>query len=390
LIEVEGKDSALPVLDVFSQGSEFTAKWKRLQKPPPVPDAPSLVEWVRTNHSDLLGPTLPAKLVNSRYVKRPKSELVGLLFSEEGPEVGEERDAWIFLFVPLGAPPHLIEHQVVSLQERQRRIPSLALLVDKSVVVVGLGALGAPVATELAKCGTGNLEIVDFDRYDVNNTVRHVLTTDFSGLPKTLGIGALSQRFNPFCVVTEHLFRFGDADWKGQSSLERFEELVGRADLVIETTGSHQLQRFIGRICLESAKPFISCWLTDGYLGGHVVRIVPGETCCYLCYATALANKELPMAEASENASVTAQGCSHPTTTGAGFDATELAAIASRLAVQTMLHELDVHDHIVVNFYRDGKGLDIPRFLSERLVPTDGCDRCGQHAGFTEALAANS
>lgn len=387
LLVVDGVTTTTPLPDAFNRGDVVEARWKRLDAPPSVPDAVSMVEWVKTHRRELLLPPLPRKLARSRYVKQPKFQLLGLVFPEEGPEVGETRDAWVFLYVPREGAPHLIEHQVLSWEERNRRVRGLAPIANKNIVVLGLGTLGGPVAMELARAGVGRLDLVDFDRFDVNNSVRHVLTTDFSGLPKTFGMGIVCRRANPFGAVEEHQLRFGDVDWHPPSSLDRLVDLIDTADLVVETTGSHQLQRLMGRLCLESATPFVSCWLTDGFLGGHVVRTVPEKTQCYLCFATALANGELPVAEAAADASVVAQGCSHPTTTGAGFDAFELAAITSRLVVQTLLQPTKGDDHIVVNFYRRTNDEVFPRFVSAELPRTDGCERCQSDVGYMKTLS---
>lgn len=382
VIEIDGRKSSLPFEDVFAQGEVVPARWKRFDVPPPAPDGPAMAEWLRANHPDLISSGLPPKLAKSRHLKQPRSQIVGLLFTEEGPEVGEKRDAWIFLFLARDGTAHLIEHQVVSWEERQRRIPDLSRLSSKTAAVIGLGTLGGSVALELARAGIGNLELVDFDRFDVNNSVRHVLTTDFSGLPKTLGVGAACRKANPFCTVSEHPLRFGGVQWTGPSALDRAETIIHGADLVIDTTGSHQLQRLVGRLCGEAKKPFISCWLTDGFLGGHVVRIVPGDTQCFGCFARAMAGGQLAAAEAGENTSVTAQGCSHPTTTGAGFDATELAANTARIATQTLLGK-PAGDHTSINFYRFHSE-DFPRFISERLRPNDGCEQCMENVGSTK------
>ena len=51
-------------------------------------------------------------------------------------------------------------------------------LLDASVLVIGAGGLGSPIALYLAAAGVGKLGIVDFDRVDVSNLQRQVLHTD--------------------------------------------------------------------------------------------------------------------------------------------------------------------------------------------------------------------
>ena len=60
-------------------------------------------------------------------------------------------------------------------------------LLNSKISLVGLGALGSPVAYYLAAAGIGTLKIIDFDSVDLSNLHRQILhfTDDISQL-KTL------------------------------------------------------------------------------------------------------------------------------------------------------------------------------------------------------------
>jgi adenylyltransferase/sulfurtransferase len=51
-------------------------------------------------------------------------------------------------------------------------------LLDASVLVIGAGGLGSPIAMYLAAAGVGKLGVVDFDHVDVSNLQRQILHTD--------------------------------------------------------------------------------------------------------------------------------------------------------------------------------------------------------------------
>jgi adenylyltransferase/sulfurtransferase len=58
-------------------------------------------------------------------------------------------------------------------------------LLESTVLVVGLGGLGAPVAMYLAAAGVGNLVVVDDDEVDLSNLQRQIIhTTADVGRPK--------------------------------------------------------------------------------------------------------------------------------------------------------------------------------------------------------------
>lgn len=176
----------------------------------------------------------------------------------------------------------------------------------------------------------------------------------------------------------------GRAQWDGQSSAEVLERLIGEADLVVEATGSHQLQRYVGRVCRENTCSLVTCWLTTGSLGAHVLRIIPERTRSFLCAATALSDGSEMGAEAGVAEHVMPQGCSQPTTVGAGFDASEVAAVAARLAVQTLLgmsFRESTWDYAVMNFYRSSDDESLPRFTTRSLTPHEDCVLCATAAG---------
>lgn len=96
-----------------------------------------------------------------------------------------------------------------------------------------------------------------------------------------------------------------------------------------------------------------------------------------------------PYAESGPPSNVIVQGCSHPTTIGAGFDAEELAALAARLVVQTLEPEGGYPDadwdHAAVNFRRGPDDEAHPRFAAEKLERRGGCERCTIAVGSTAA-----
>jgi hypothetical protein len=137
------------------------------------------------------------------------STFLGVTFLEQGPTRHETRRTWLFadLRQRREQTPEVrwfVRAQALSRGERQRRVPELAGLASVRAVVVGAGSLGAPIAVELAKAGVGVLDIVDFDTYDVNNSVRHVIGARQAGNEKTAALGEYCRALNPFVDVRVH------------------------------------------------------------------------------------------------------------------------------------------------------------------------------------------
>src|SRR5881409_2881759 len=67
-----------------------------------------------------------------------------------------------------------------------------------SVLCIGAGGLGSPIAMYLAAAGIGKLGLVDFDSVEISNLQRQIIHgTEDVGRPKTQSAKETIQRINP-------------------------------------------------------------------------------------------------------------------------------------------------------------------------------------------------
>lgn len=316
----------------------------------------------------------------TRRLKKSKSEPVaacwlGMTFLEEGPLRGEQRRNWVFALVSLErgskkrAMKLKLRSQALTATERQRRTPELVGLSDARVLLIGAGSLGSPVAFELVKAGVGCQDIVDPDRVDVNNSVRHVLSPRWAGTNKALATALEAADLNPFVEVRHHDFTVG----AGPVEAALLAALIAAADVVLDTTGSNSVARILQRYSAEAAKPLIVAGLSRGSWGGEVGIFRP-DAACFECFVLAQCDTTLPEPHAAPPSTlVTPIGCSHPAFPGAGFDGTHLAAVVSRTVVQVTgasSYPAVDFDWAVMNFR------DAPWWQSGRLAKHPECGRC--------------
>ena len=147
------------------------------------------------------------------------------------------------------APPGLSDEEVER-YSRQLVLPEWSeaaqlALREASVLVVGAGALGSPVATYLAGAGVGRLGIVDHDAVELSNLPRQTLhfTPDL-GVPKAESAAAKLRFLNPEIVVEPYQARFAPAMLEG-------------ADLVVDCSDSFATRYEVNPACCAARVPLV-------------------------------------------------------------------------------------------------------------------------------------
>lgn len=154
-------------------------------------------------------------------------------------------------------------------EERQRA------LAGKTVLIVGLGGLGSPVATYLAASGVGRLVLNDFDEVDLSNLPRQPLhgTSDVGRLKTASALDTLT-RLNPDVVlkpINERLDQSG------------FEQLLQDCDCVVDCTDNFGSRFTLNAAAVASGTPLVSAAAIRGEGQLAVFRNDLDDSPCYRC-----------------------------------------------------------------------------------------------------------
>ncbi len=173
--------------------------------------------------------------------------------------------------------PALSDHELER-YSRQLILPgwsedSQLALRDASVLVIGAGALGSPVATYLTGAGVGRLGIADSDVVELSNLPRqHLHFTPDTGVPKVESAASKLRFLNPEIIVDAYQVHV-DAD--------NAAGLVETQDLVVDCSDSFETRYAVNAACCAAGVPLVE----GGVVGwrGQVMAIRPGRTACYRC-----------------------------------------------------------------------------------------------------------
>ena len=131
---------------------------------------------------------------------------------------------------------------------RQIMLPEIGIegqekLSKASVLIVGLGGLGCPVALYLTGAGVGRIGLCDNDTVSISNLQRQILYSEHTeGWQKT---DIASDRLSELSSHT----RFDL--WKDGLTTENAKEIISEYDLVIDCTDNHLTRYLIDDICSE-------------------------------------------------------------------------------------------------------------------------------------------
>jgi adenylyltransferase/sulfurtransferase len=126
-------------------------------------------------------------------------------------------------------------------------LPGQKKICSTSVLCIGAGGLGSPIAMYLAAAGIGKIGIVDFDTVDFSNLQRQILHTDADvGRPKAQSAKETINGINPGVEVVLHNTRL---------TSENAIEIIKPYDIVVDGTDNFPTRYLTNDACVLLKKP---------------------------------------------------------------------------------------------------------------------------------------
>ena len=138
---------------------------------------------------------------------------------------------------------------------RQRDLVPAATLVDLTVTVIGVGAIGRQVALQLASIGVRRLQLIDFDCVDLTNITTQGYLQEDVGESKVVATSRAVSRLDPIVEVA--------------AIADRFRPKLDIDQAVFCCVDSIEARGAIWRTVAKS-----SCFWTDGRMLGETIRIL--------------------------------------------------------------------------------------------------------------------
>jgi len=154
--------------------------------------------------------------------------------------------------VDLAAPPVSLSNEEILRYSRHLIMPEVGMegqlkLKSASVLLVGTGGLGSPMALYLTAAGIGRIGIVDFDVVDFTNLQRQVIHgTGDVGRKKLDSAEDAMRQINPFVTIERHEVAL---------SSENALDIIRQYDIVADGTDNFPTRYLVNDACVLLGKP---------------------------------------------------------------------------------------------------------------------------------------
>ena len=147
-------------------------------------------------------------------------------------------------------------------------------LLKSSVLIVGVGGLGALALAYLSAAGVGTVGIIDYDNVETSNLHRQIIyETNDIGKKKAIVAEEKINKINPNTKVIS----FSEKLCK-----ENIEDIFKNFEIVLDGLDNFPDKFLVNDYCLKLNKKLVHAGVTG--FEGQILTIIPGKSSCLRCY----------------------------------------------------------------------------------------------------------
>ena len=203
-------------------------------------------------------------------------------------------------------------------------------LAEKTVLIVGVGALGSLSSEMLTRAGVKKLILIDRDFVELTNLQRQTLYTELDAKDKVPKAIAAKERLEQINSQVELEVHVAHADG------HLLESLAEKADLILDGTDNFETRMLINDVAYKIGKPWIYAACVEASYSS--AAFIPGETPCFRCLTPLLPTSSLTCDTAGIISPAVHMAVSHQVTTA-------LKILTGQLGAPYYLHIGNIWDH---------------------------------------------
>ncbi|EAG9320468.1 ThiF family adenylyltransferase [Listeria monocytogenes] len=164
--------------------------------------------------------------------------------------------------------------------DRQMRVKNIGKagqekLLTKTILIVGVGAIGSYAAEICARMGFGKLILIDRDYVELSNLQRQSLFTEKDALDKQAKAYAASKALQLINsdITIEYIVE--------DANVTSLTPYVGTIDYILDCTDNFMTRAFLNQFCFTHQIPWIFTSCAGNY--ANLMPIIPPDSACLHC-----------------------------------------------------------------------------------------------------------
>ena len=157
-------------------------------------------------------------------------------------------------------------------------------MLDKAVIISGLGSVGSLVALELARSGVGNFLLIDNDTITYQNICRHQCGIKDVGKYKVSAISERILDINPCANIINY------TDILENIPESVFKDIIQPDSIIVGCADNRESDQYANKISVHFNIPFVSIGFWERAFAGEIFYSIPAKTPCYSCVFDSLEN----------------------------------------------------------------------------------------------------
>ena len=254
--------------------------------------------------------------------------------------------------------------------QRNAQRAERAKLKDRTVNILGVGALGSEIADSLGKAGIGTMLLVDNQRMNAHNVVRHATGLRQVGLFKVHAMRKHIQEHNPFIEVLALPHSVTGCDVGTE---------LPENSLTISSIADDNVESFVNEQSVVVNKSVFYARALRGGKVGRIIRVIPGTDACLNCLRLYRQDDsrfiDIPL---DPDFPTLRNECNNPILPASAADLKLISALTSRLVIDHLQNGNSASNHwIWASEVVPGTPLDRPYSLNEQFFePHAHCQFC--------------
>jgi len=223
---------------------------------------------IKKDDNDTTNEVNVSRLINNKIVTGP--------LNNDNSKTTEQ----LFKLVPI--PYEVFDYSRLFVRVDNDELP-LNVLKNIKIAIMGLGSGGALLSSYLARSGIESMILIDQDRLETHNIIRHICKLNDIGCYKTIAVKRHLLSRIPSLQITTCERNFVR---KTKKDNDFFRSLLSDTDLIISTTGEHGVNFSLNDFALSNQPPIpiIYAGLSEKVKLGIIIRVDPSlDDACYYC-----------------------------------------------------------------------------------------------------------